>query len=670
MPLLLLMPFAFFSCEEDEPIRLVANAGEDFSGTVATTITLDGSASTGPQNFQYEWTYQGGSVQITDVSQLQMSDNFSANPTFIPPKNGEYNFTLRIEHNGSFSEDQIKVTISGVLSLPAVISSNTVLSDIETDPTKPDYEISGIVTIQSGGALSAHASAQSIVLNFAENAGLIIEGGGANLGKISLTSTNGWKGILLSGGSLTTEAYTQIVKGGKSAFNGQSETAALTMTGGSLTLYGTQFLETQGSYDLLVTGGSINENFAGNVFSSLKPIKADIKYVTRFYGNTYPTNYDYLYLTTSGAGTVATAIGNSGFQFYAYKYFIDGDFTAGSDVLINQSAKIFMKPGAGFYQSFGNISSNGCLTCSPSTGPVIDGLNGEPWKGIAIGFNTTVNLANIEIKNAGSAVFNTGSFNSAVKASIYFASNTNCTLTSSMITNSGGYGVYLDSQPSFMRVSSTIFTGTTQAAMGVMATHVQNAIGQSPNTFTMPDGVPAVEVRSTNPSVNQVFGEWRALSNDHYYLITGSLVQGNNTWTLSPGAKLRFKAGKSIMIQGGLFNAIGTAELPIILDSEAGTPGTWPGIILESTYKIEHCQIKNGGEALLFRGGVSPATSLANVVFNYGGTSNANTFKNNTISGGAGYGVLVEATKQNPDVLNVANANTFTNNVNGDVIVK
>lgn len=661
----------FFACDDEEPIRLVANAGEDFSGTVLTTITLDGSASNGPQNFSYEWIFQSGPISTTDANQLQISNSSSVHPTFIPPKNGQYVFNLRIEHNGSFSEDQVTVTVSGVLSLASVISSNVVLNDIESDPNKADYEITGIIRVQSGGSISLNSNVNSMTLQFSENAGIIIEGGSVNLTGAKLTSTNGWKGILMTGGSLNGLGNVQIVKAGKSTLEGQTETASLVMTGGSLTFQTVQFQESQGTHDWLISGGTINENTSGNVFSTSKPIKADIKYVSRIGSNSLPTNYDYIQLTTPGAGTISTSVSTNGFQFFTHKYYIDGDFTAGSDVVISNSAKILMKPGAGFFQNSQSLTSSGCINCNPSTGVSIDGLNGEPWKGIAIGAGAAITLSNIEIKNAGSEVFNTGSFSSAFKAAIYFASNNNGVINESKITTSGGYGIYHASDPFvYMRASGTTFTGTSLAAISAIATQIPNAIGQNANTYTMGTGIPAVEVRSTNPSSFQPSGEWRALTNDNYYLVTGNLIQGGSTWTLLPGVKLKFKTGKSIMIQGGLFNAIGTEALPIVLDSEAGTSGTWPGIVLESTYKIEHCQIKNGGESFLFKGGVSAATELANVVFNYGGISNQNTFKNNTISGSAGFGILVEASKQNPNALDVANANTFSNNVSGSASIK
>lgn len=660
---------AFLSCSEEEaPVPLQANAGADLAATVATVVTLDGSASTGPEGFSYEWTYMGGTV--SDENELTFTDVNSAKASFVPPKNGSYTFTLRIEHNGKFSEDQISVTVTGVLTLPSTISSAMVLQDIEPDPTKPDYIANGLVTISAG--LSTTASAGSLNIQFGESAGLVVQSGNVDLTGVKMTSTSGWKGVLLTGGALTLYPGTVIEKAGKSAFDGQTETASIVMAGGTLKLYGTTFSGSQGAYDLLASAGTFAETVYGTTFSAAKPVKADIKYISFIgSGNTMPGNYDYILLTTPGSATVATsASGINGFQFYAYKYFVDGDFSAGSDVTITSSAKIFMKEGAGIFQSAGTLSSSGCMNCNPSTGPIIDGLNAAPWKGIAVG-NAQLNLSNIEIKNAGSAVFSTGSFMSSSKAAIYYtATNYNGTISDSKITDSKGYGVYVDSPPGlYVRVSNSTIANPTNPGISVFANEVYRTIASTGNTFTMPANTAAVEVRTPNPSNNVPIGTWQPLGGTNYYQFTNHVIHNTGSWIVSAGTILKFKAGKSLRLEGSI-TAIGTTEQPIVFDSEAGTAGTWGGITVESLYKFEYCQIKNGGELNIFNGVNSPSSEKANLVFNYGGTSTANTFKNNTISGSAGYGILVEALKQNPQAENVANANTFSNNVSGNVIVK
>lgn len=656
--ILIVLLIAFLSCSEEEnPIPLQANAGEDLAATVATVVTLDGSASTGPEGFSYEWTYTGGTG--VDESEIAFTNLNAAQASFTPPKNGSYFFTLRIEHNGKFSEDQVSVAVTGVLTLPSTISSAMVLQDIEPDPTKPDYVATGLVTITAG--VSTTASSGSLNIQFGESAGLIVQSGNVDLSGVILTSVNGWKGILLSGGFLTLQGATKLDKAGKSAFDGQTETASLVMTGGSIKMSGTSFTGSLGSYDMVISGGNFTEAANGNSFSSSKPIKMNIAYVSQFQSNTFPESYNHIVLVTPGAGTVATTSASNGFQFYGYKYFIDGDFTAGSIVHFNNGATVFMKEGAGLLQSSGVISSNG--SC------VIDGLDSAPWKGIAIGAGAQVSLSGIEIKNAGSAVFNTGAFTSSFKAAIYFTSTNGGQMTNSKITDSKGYGIYMDTPVgTYMTVSSTVFTNPVNAAINVLITEVYRVITNSPNTYTMPAGVPAVEVRSPNVNTQPV-GTWYALGGSNYYLFTGNVVHTNGTWILSPGVSFKFKAGKYLSLQN-VIKAEGTADKPIIFDSEAGTSGTWSGMIIESQYFMQYCQIKNGGENFVFTGNLSPATEKANIVFNYGGTSLANIFKNNAISGSAGYGILVEDLKQNPDAENVANANTFSNNVSGNVVIK
>ena len=650
--------FVLFSCSEEEtPIPLQANAGEDIDATVATVVTLDGSTSTGPEGFSYQWTYTGGTV--INETELSFTDVNSAKASFTPPKNGSYSFTLRIEHNGKFSEDQISVGVTGVLTLPATITSSMVLQDIEPDPTKPDYQATGLVTITAG--VSTLASPGSLNIQFAESAGLVVQSGNVDLSGITLTSVNGWKGILLSGGSLTLQSGTKIDKAGKSAFEGQTETASLVMTGGSTKMIGTFFTSSMGAYDMVVSGGNFTEVANGNSFSASKPIKMNIAYVSQFQSNSFPETYDHIVLTTPGAGTVATTSASNGFQFYGYKYLIDGDFTAGSIVHFNGGANVFMKEGAGILQSSGTISSNGSS--------VIDGLNSAPWKGIAIGASAQVSFGGIEIKNAGSSVFNTGAFTSSFKAAIYFTSTNGGQISNSKITDSKGYGIYMDTPPgTYMVVNSTVFTNPVNAAINVLVSEVYRTITSSPNTYTMPAGVPAVEVRSPNINTQPV-GTWYALGGSNYYLFTGNVVHSNGTWILSPGVSFKFKAGKYLSLQN-IIKAEGTADQPIIFDSEAGTSGTWSGMIIESQYFMQYCQIKNGGENFVFTGSLSPATEKANIVFNYGGTSLANIFKNNTITGSAGYGILVEDLKQNPDAENAANSNTFSNNVSGNVVIK
>ena len=134
----------FDSCksksDDPGPATLTANAGADQTAAPFTTVTLDGSASTGEGTINYQWTYNGGVIPVGDLALLS-GGGTEATATFIPPKNGPYNFTLRITQGSQFSEDQVTVTVDGVISLSGTLAENLVLKDIEPNPTKPDYRI-------------------------------------------------------------------------------------------------------------------------------------------------------------------------------------------------------------------------------------------------------------------------------------------------------------------------------------------------------------------------------------------------------------------------------------------------------------------------------------------------------------------------------------------------
>ncbi|HCM76427.1 MAG TPA: hypothetical protein DIS90_08590 [Cytophagales bacterium] len=663
------------SCSEDDKgpnqgpneIPLKADAGVDQTVAPYTIVTLDGSASTGPVgNVNYQWIINNnpGNVSLTAV------DGKNEKVTFEPKINGIYSFTLRITSGTNFSEASVKVTVTGALTLSGTLSKSTTLIDVDPDPSMPDYIITGDLTIPDGVTLSYGFDQNSVItIKAANNTGIIIKTGG-KLSSIAgsnhrFTADTGWKGILVDGGTIDISQLTRIEKAGASVFEGQTEPAAVTFTG-VLPIIGrlsSVFFESSPSYDILVKSSvnSANGIINNNLFSNVKPIKAPIDFVNKIGTNQFGT-YDYVHLVPSGAGTIDALTGGASFNFgNGIKYFIDGDFTSGSDIII-ANATLLMKSGVGLLAQKG-------LQISNST---IKGLSGANWKGIAFAAaSRQLVISNTTIEGAGSDVFNTGFFTSSVKAAIYFSFGNTSYLSNATIVNSGGYGVYNESASDYVDIKSTSFSGTTLPAIRTRIDLVNATIANADNTFTMPTGVAAVEVHVPNSTVSPS-ATWRSLGGSNYYLFSGNAYLSSGSWSLVPGVNLKFKAGKTLYIQQGNFTAIGTALAPITFDSEAGTAGSWAGIHVQTTTKFEFCQIKNGGEVAILKNGVTPATELANLVFDYGGGVTTNTFKNNTVSGSGGYGILVEAGRQNPDALNVANNNTFppSSNTSGDVIIK
>lgn len=663
------------SCSEDDngpnqgpnEIPLKAEAGPDQTVAPFTVVTLDGSASTGPESgINYEWIITNSASEIY----LNHDGNDQSKVTFEPKVNGIYTFTLRITTESNFSEDYVTVTVTGALTLGGTLTETTTLVDVDPDSGLPDYILNSDLIIPDGVTLNfaSSGSGTSITIQVTNNSGIIVQAGGRltinNGSNHKLTADTGWKGILVDGGAVDLYGFVTIDKAGASLFDGQTEPAAITLSGVSPTIDRMELVNftNSPSRDILATtwvsGG--NDIITNNTFSNAIPIKAPVSFVNILGPNNNMGTYDYIHLVPSGAGTVdALPVGAQYYFDSPYKYFIDGDFTSGSPINIT-NATILMKEGAG-------ILAQRSTTINLST---LKGVNGTNWKGIAFAAaSQQLVIGNTTIENAGSDVFSTGFFTSSFKAAVYFSFGDNSFLSNVTITNSGGYGVYNDSPYNNVEVKGSSFSGTTLPAVRTRIDLVHTTIASTDNTFTMPSGVAAVEVLVPNATVSPT-STWRALGGSNYYLFSGHAYLSYGSWTLSPGVNLKFKTDKSLNVQQGGFTAIGTALAPITFDSETGTSGTWGGIMVQTKVNMQYCEIKNGGGVLMFKGMVTPATELANIVFDYGFGANQHVFTNNTISGSGGYGILVEAGKQDPDALNVANNNTFSSNTILDVIVK
>jgi len=102
------------SCKEDEmeDIQIMANAGPLQNVKLNDLVTLNGSASSGPEGMTYSWTYEGD-VPEADIN---FQNKNSETPTFTPTENGAYIFTLTVSANGISDTDHTTVVAEGVLA--------------------------------------------------------------------------------------------------------------------------------------------------------------------------------------------------------------------------------------------------------------------------------------------------------------------------------------------------------------------------------------------------------------------------------------------------------------------------------------------------------------------------------------------------------------------------
>ena len=674
--LILLMSFIFLiSCSEENstgPISLIADAGPTQQVDPLDLVSLDGTGSVGPEGFTYLWSYSGDVPE----SEINFENITSAQPTFIPPTNDIYTFTLKVSSGGSSDEDQVVVVTEGPVKIGGTLTEDLILTNIQPDASLPDYLVTGDLIIENGIKLSIIE--KDVRIMFEEGVGIQIQTDGlfSNLDESNsvgyecdLYGNAGWKGILLKDGIIELN-NAEIENAGNSTFFGFDEAAALLIAerNSSINEFSNNNFVNSHSYDILVLTNPINsDNLKNNRLSSAIPIKAPITFMDYWHSGEpfiFPAEYDYLHLIPGGADKKDEITTN--FVFHeGGKYYIDGDFWAGTSVELGLNTTLYMKANSAIY-SEGNFT----IHTSLNNEVLIEGLNGATWKGIATASNKELKINDATIKDAGYGIINIGGVEAKVPSALYsFAPGTASNIGNidfSEIINSGGYGYYSEStkRVSF-RIRGTLFKNTALAAIRTTTVCVGPTIVATnfPNTFELAPGIPPYLVEEDG-SPGDV---WYSLGGNNYYLIDADLDLENG-FTLAPGSVLKFKSGRALICDNPnttlRFEALN--QDPIILDGETGEPGSWGGLYLGCDFRLINTIITNGGEFIL--PGATEKTNIVSAV----PTSLVGQFymSYSEISNSAGYGIVIEAGTKDIEYEAPDNNNTFENNALGDIIRK
>ena len=668
--------FLSYSCndsEDPEPPNqpLNADAGPNLSADVNETVTLDGSQSTGPAGFTYSWSYEG-SVPEADIV---FQNKNTAKPTLVPPSPGYYEFTLTISHGDSTDTDETSLLVGGAVEIGGTLTEDLELKNIQSDASLPDYIVTSDLVVPDGLKLSI--TEDDVIIEFNSETGIHVQEGGlfSNANNASATGyttelrgQNGWKGILIESGSIDLERAL-IINAGKTVFSGQPEPASVSFTGNLSTLVSlsdNEFVNSN-SYDILaldrVTGTSFP--LQRNKFSYNIPIKAQIQFMelwTSNQPNLMPDVYDYIQLVPGGANKKDVTNNTNGFSFYpdGTKFFIDGDFWAGSSILIGENVTILMKENTG-------MSYDISFTSNP--GSTIGGLEGKTWKGIAAGVDAiNLKLAGTSIEHAGYGKIVIGNVDAQAEASLYWSSPNApgvSKIEDIVIKYSGGYGYYdATTNANSTSISNTTFVDPVMPPIKTNILSVNNIIKEGHgNTFELSAGMPAVVVTGDGTPTR---AEWYALGGDNYYLIDGIITAPSfGPLAFNEGVILKFKSNKYFnWPAGSLLEINGRTENPVVFDSESGK---WGGLYLAGNFQIDNLIIKNGGGFML-----PNASAMANIVSDFTDIPVASQqyMKNSSVSSSGGWGIVVETGSYDFVYDEPAKNNSFSGNTSGDITVK
>jgi len=651
---------------DDQPTALNAKAGLNQEAKINETVTLDGSQSTGPSGFTYSWSYEGDVPE----DQINFQNKTSASPTLVPPLPGLYEFTLTISHGDSSNSDETTLLVGGAKELGGTLTEDLELKNIQGDSEQPDYIVTSDIIVGNGITLSIVED--DVRIEFRSGTGINIKSGGTltNINTaeafdydVEFYGDNGWKGILVENGSISL-GEAKIINGGADAFAGQDEPGVISLIGSDtriLRLNYNVFIDSR-SYDIFAPGklsAYLTGHVTRNRFSYKHPLKVSVSFIGFFHidhPNTYPETYDYSIILPSGADIMDTPSKNLFLFESNAKFYIDGDFWAGEQIYIMENVTIYMKEGAAILAEKKLLAR-----VFPNTPILIEGLNGAQWKGIASVF--AAEFQNVTIKNAGYDIIKVGSFEAEAEAALNILSDG--FLLDSQIINSGGFGIYHSAEEyNGFELKNTFFKNTALPAARTNPQAAGRLFNRGHNcTFELTPGIAACLVQGEgSPEM-----EWQALGGENFYLIDANILDATS-FRINPGTILKFKAGRALVRTNKDYwiSMRGTENEPIILDGEAGTPGSWGGVYLGTPYGLEHVIIKNGGEFIL-----PNATEKANVI---SATPDEQSqfleMINTTISHSAGYGLVAEANSLIYDFENPAHQNTFSDNASGNVLVK
>ena len=659
-------PVAVIANEEG---RRISEADQNNTVTVTASYELDGSGSFDADQdaLTYAWIIAS---KPSASAAATITGNNQSKAAFTPDVAGEYVIRLTVSDpsgNTNAAEVTLVANESAVL-INSNITEDRTLEDIFTDPSQPDYRVT-----QSIAASAVLTVNPGVVIEFAENAFLTVASGGGALialgeanNKITFTTANlaggiRWGGIYFSsqdgrnafdhvvisyGGGTNMTRFSDFVD--VPANIGLGEGAKLKLTNTKVSY--------SGGYGMYIRYGEMPE-FSGNDFRDntlsglgLTITQASVVDPATTFANNTAGDVEIFGSTVSENVTVDALSGD------AY-YFVSGSLTLGADVTVNAGVEFRMAEDA-----FIIVTDDGALIAE---GTAADRIiftaqdQDNPWGGIKMASTDSKNKLNYAtVTQAGSTDITEFADFIDVPANIGMYGGARLSITNTIVSESGGYGMYVRYGELILFENNT-FTLNALNGINLPANQV-DAIDINSSFVDNTQG----DVGIFNSTLNDETSRWVALKDGARYVVSGN-VDVQRSLTIQPGAKFDFLNDVYLTVtESGSLIAEGTADSTIVFTSAEPGVYRWRGLYIgasTSNNKLDYVQVTYGGSST-YR-----FASFVNANVNVGiGAGTTVAITNSTITNSSGYGIYADGTVA-PDAESTAAGNTFTSNPSGNL---
>ncbi len=443
-------------------------------GIQAANIGIDGNGGVTVANTQVTHSNNYGIFVENGGKLREFADNSFTN-------NGNNPLALSLSQAGQLDENS---TFSDNTDNAVQVYASTLNQDEELVlpalANNVAYYVSGRLDVDTG--LKAQPG---VTIEFGPNAFVEVSGAGGYWNaegtaadSIVFTARNqadGWGGIsVYTSSSRNNFTYARVDHGGNRDFGFGIQPANIGIdSNGQVKISNSVVSNSVGTFGLFVEGGGDIESFSENRFSGNSrysigvPINAAgaLDAATNFVGNGEKNNVNIYASALTTAQTLA-ALANDAAYYVSGKLDIDNslEIAAGATLLFNKDVRMEVSGSAGSLEAVGTAENPITMTADVSS---------DGWLGIVFFTNTTANkLIHTEVSYGGRGSFGFG----VDAANVGVDSNGKVALSNSRITNSQGFGVYVEGGGTVTNATGVALT-TEQAVIDAGNTLADNTNG-------------------------------------------------------------------------------------------------------------------------------------------------------------------------------------------------